>query len=140
MSDFFERVQTMNSDRVFEEIKTLNEKLFGLNEANPIYHQIRDMIDVCHLRQSDLMAVQMEEIDKTPDVLEIGEIVSEVYTPDYSEQDLITTLTNFYSKTKTTKKLTKDPIPNPVQQPVQQPIAEPSPEFTIEVPKFGAKK
>ena len=82
----------------------------------------------------------MEEIDKTPDVLEIGEIVSEVYTPDYSEQDLITTLTNFYSKTKTTKKLTKDPIPNPVQQPVQQSIAEPSPEFTIEVPKFGAKK
>mgnify|MGYP005673282575 CR=1 FL=1 len=140
MSDFFERVQTMNSDRVFEEIKTLNEKLFGLNEANPIYHQIRDMIEVCHLRQSDLMAVQMEEIDKTPDVLDIGEIVSEVYTPDYSEQDLITTLTNFYSNTKTTKKLTKDPVSNPVQQPVQQPIAQPSPEFTIEVPKFGAKK
>jgi hypothetical protein len=126
----------MNSDRIFEEIKTLNEKLFGLNEANPIYHQIRDMIDVCHLRQSDLMAVQMEELDKTPDVLEIGEIVSEVYTPDYSEQDLITTLTNFYSNTKTTKKLTKDPVPNPVQQPV----ADPSPEFTIEVPKFGATK
>lgn len=140
MSDFFERVQTMNSDRVFEEIKTLNEKLFGLNESNPIYHQIRDMIEVCHLRQSDLMAVQMEEVDKTPDVLDIGEIVSEVYTPDYSEQDLITTLTNFYSNTKTTKKLTKDPVPNPVQQPVQQPIAQPSPEFTIEVPKFGAKK
>jgi len=136
MSDFFDRVQTMNSDRIFEEIKTLNEKLFGLNEANPIYHQIRDMIDVCHLRQSDLMAVQMEELDKTPDVLEIGEIVSEVYTPDYSEQDLITTLTNFYSNTKTTKKLTKDPVPNPVQQPV----ADPSPEFTIEVPKFGATK
>ena len=136
MSDFFDRVQTMNSDRIFEEIKTLNEKLFGLNEANPIYHQIRDMIDVCHLRQSDLMAVQMEELDKTPEVLEIGEIVSEVYTPDYSEQDLITTLTNFYSNTKTTKKLTKDPVPNPVQQPV----ADPSPEFTIEVPKFGATK
>tara|TARA_R110001592_G_scaffold87400_2_gene258144 strand:+ start:9158 stop:9571 length:414 start_codon:yes stop_codon:yes gene_type:complete len=136
MSDFFDRVQTMNSDRIFEEIKTLNEKLFGLNEANPIYHQIRDMIDVCHLRQSDLMAVQMEGLDKTPDVLEIGEIVSEVYTPDYSEQDLITTLTNFYSNTKTTKKLTKDPVPNPVQQPV----ADPSPEFTIEVPKFGATK
>ena len=140
MSDFFERVQTMNSDRVFEEIKTLNEKLFGLNESNPIYHQIRDMIEVCNLRQSDLMAVQMEEVDKTPDVLDIGEIVSEVYTPDYSEQDLITTLTNFYSNTKTTKKLTKDPVPNPVQQPVQQPIPQPSPEFTIEVPKFGAKK
>ena len=136
MSDFFQRVQTMNSDRVFEEIKTLNEKLFGLNEASPIYHQIRDMIDVCNMRQSDLMATQMEENDKTPDVLDIGEIVSEVYTPEYSEQDLITTLSNFYSKTKIKKKLTPEPVANPVQQSV----AEASPEFTIEVPKFGAKK
>ena len=140
MSDFFERVQTMNSDRVFEEIKTLNEKLFGLNEASPIYHQIRDMIDVCNMRQAYLMATQMEENNKTPDVLDIGEIVSEVYTPEYSEQDLITTLSNFYSKTKVKKKLTPEPVANPVQQPVQQPVAEASPEFTIEVPKFGAKK
>jgi hypothetical protein len=98
------------------------------------------MIDVCNMRQADLMATQMEENNKTPDVLDIGEIVSEVYTPEYSEQDLITTLSNFYSKTKVKKKLTPEPVANPVQQPVQQPVAEASPEFTIEVPKFGAIK
>jgi len=139
MSDFFDKVQAMDStDEIFEEIKKLNEKLFKLNEASPMWQQIKGMIDVCHHRQQELMAHTLESLDKTPDVLEIGEIESEVYTPEYSEQELLTTLTNFYSKEKVTKKLTKQPEIKPT--PVAQPTPQPSSEFTIEVPKFGAKK
>ena len=139
MSDFFDKVQAMDStDAIFEEIKKLNEKLFKLNEASPMFQQIKGMIDVCHHRQQELMAHQMESLDKTPDILEIGEIESQVYTPEYSEQELLTTLTNFYSKEKVKKKLNIDPQPAP--EPVAQPKPEPSSEFTIEVPKFGANK
>ena len=142
MSDFFDKVQAMEStDKIFEEIKTLNEKLFKLNEASPMWQQVKGMIDICHHRQQELMAHQMEELDKTPDVLEIGEIQSQVYTPEYSEQELLTTLTNFYSKEDKTKKLkiNPEPSPAPVKQPVKQ-APVPSSEFTIDVPKFGAKK
>jgi hypothetical protein len=142
MSDFFDKVQALEStDKVCEEIKVLNEKLFRLNEASPMWQQVKGMIDICHHRQQELMAHQMEELDKTPDVLEIGEIQSQVYTPEYSEQELLTTLTNFYSKEDKTKKLNINPesSPAPVQQPVKQ-APVPSSEFTIDVPKFGAKK
>ena len=139
MSDFFDKVQAMDStDEIFEEIKKLNEKLFKINEASPMWQQLKGMIDVCHHRQQELMAHQFESLDKTPDVLEIGAIQSEVYTPEYSEQELLTTLTNFYSKEKVTKKLTKQPESRPT--PVSQQTPQPSSEFTIEVPKFGAKK
>ncbi len=142
MSDFFDKVQAMEStDKIFDEIKKLNDKLFRLNEASPMWQQVKGMIDICHHRQQELMAHQMEELDKTPDVLDIGEIQSHVYTPEYSEQELLTTLTNFYSKEEVTKKLTIDTAPSPThtEQPAQR-VSEPSTEFTIEVPKFGAKK
>ena len=139
MNDYFTKIQKMETtDAVFEEIKKLNDKLFKLNEASPMWQQVKGMIDLCHARQQELMAHTMEKLDKTPDVLDIGEITSEVYTPDYSEQELLTTLTNFYSKQKVTKKLTKEPQTRPTS--VQQPTYKPSTEFTIEVPKFGAKK
>lgn len=143
MSDFFDKIQNMDStDAIFEEIKKLNERLFRINEGSPMYEQLQSMIETCHMRQTELFAGQMEASDKTPDVLDIGEIQSTVYTPDYDEQNVLTTLTNFYSKKTVTKKLTKQPEPAPappVQQPVQH-TPEPSTEFTIEVPKFGAKK
>ena len=95
MNDYFTKIQKMETtDAVFEEIKKLNDKLFKLNEASPMWQQVKGMIDLCHARQQELMAHTMEKLDKTP--------------------------------TRPT--------------PVQEPTYKPSTEFTIEVPKFGAKK
>ena len=81
MNDYFTKIQKMETtDAVFEEIKKLNDKLFKLNEASPMWQQVKGMIDLCHARQQELMAHTMEKLDKTPDVLDIGEITSEVYT------------------------------------------------------------
>ncbi len=140
MSDFFDKIQNMNSDQLFEEIKKLNDKIYKLNESSPMWQQIKEMINLCHARQGELMAHKMEELDKTPDILDIGEIQSEVYTPEYSEQELLTTLSNFYSKKKETKKLTvpTQTVEAPAVTPKQPSPSVPEP-FTIEVPKFGAK-
>ena len=142
MSDYWEKIQEMDSDKLFEEIKKLNDKLYKMDQNSPMFQQVRGMLDMCSERQSDLMAIIIENNDKTPDVLEIGEIESVVYTPEYSEQELITTLSNFYTQKKEKKPLTVNPEqtvqPAPQSKVEQQP--QPSPEFTIEVPKFGAKK
>jgi hypothetical protein len=142
MSDYWGKIQEMDSDKLFEEIKKLNDKLYKMDQNSPMFQQVRGMLDMCSERQSDLMARIMENNDKTPDVLEIGEIESVVYTPEYSEQELITTLSNFYTQKKEKKPLTVKPeqTTQTVSQSKVEQQPQPSSEFTIEVPKFGAKK
>ena len=142
MSDYWGKIQEMDSDKLFEEIKKLNDKLYKMDQNSPMFQQVRGMLDMCSERQSDLMARIMENNDKTPDVLEIGEIESVVYTPEYSEQELITTLSNFYTQKKENKPLTVKPeqTTQTVSQSKVEQQPQPSSEFTIEVPKFGAKK
>ena len=46
MSDFFDKIQAMDStDKIFEEIKKLNERLFRINEGSPMHEQLQGMID-----------------------------------------------------------------------------------------------
>ena len=46
MSDFFDKIQAMDStDKIFEEIKKLNERLFRINEGSPMYEQLQGMIE-----------------------------------------------------------------------------------------------
>lgn len=139
MDDYFLKIQELKEDDLFEEIKKLNTKLYSVNETSPMFQQLKSMLDMCNERQKDIMMEYRLKSDKTPDVLEIGEIESVVYTPEYSEQELLTTLTNFYSENKETKKLS---VPQKTQQQTVQPKTQystPGP-FTIDVPKFGAKK
>ena len=128
----------MKEDVLFEEMKKLNQKLYAINQTSPMFQQITDMLAMCKERHKDLILEYKEKNDKTPEILEIGEIESEVYTPEYSEQELLTSLTNFYSKEKVSKPLRVDANPEPAPEVKTTP--EPSTEFTIEVPKFGAKK
>lgn len=139
MDDYFLKIQELKEDDLFEEIKKLNTKLYSVNETSPMFQQLKSMLDMCNERQKDIMMEYRLKSDKTPDVLEIGEIESVVYTPEYSEQELLTTLTNFYSENKETKKLS---VPKQTEQQTVQPKTQdniPGP-FTIDVPKFGAKK
>jgi len=139
MDDYFLKIQELKEDDLFEEIKKLNTKLYSVNEASPMFQQLKSMLDMCNERQNDIMMAYRLKSDKTPDVLEIGEIESVVYTPEYSEQELLTTLTNFYSENKESKKLS---VPKQTEQQTAQPKTQdntPGP-FTIDVPKFGAQK
>jgi hypothetical protein len=95
MDEYFLKIQHMKEDVLFEEMKKLNQKLYAINQTSPMFQQITDMLAMCKERHKDLILEYKEKNDKTPEILEIGEIESEVYTPEYSEQELLTSLTNF---------------------------------------------
>jgi hypothetical protein len=147
MDNYWEKIQTLNEDKLFEESKNITTKLYAISQASPMYNQLQDMLEMINERQRDLVLLAREEINKTPDVLNIGQIDAVVHTPDYSKAELITYMANFYydkngpivepqmqRQQAQTPTLTTQP-----EQSAPQPAPEQSQEFTIEVPKFGAK-
>ena len=147
MDNYWEKIQTLNEDKLFEESKNITTKLYAISQASPMYNQLQDMLEMINERQRDLVLLAREEINKTPDVLNIGQIDAVVHTPDYSKAELITYMANFYydkngpivepqmqQQQAQTRTLTTQP-----EQSAPQPAPEQSQEFTIEVPKFGAK-
>tara|TARA_R110001606_G_scaffold39881_2_gene109485 strand:+ start:1322 stop:1759 length:438 start_codon:yes stop_codon:yes gene_type:complete len=145
MDNYWEKVQTLNEDKLFEESKNITTKLYAMSEASPMYNQLQGMLDMISERQRDLVLLAREEIDKTPDVLDIGQIDSVVHTPDYTKSELLTYMANFYYdkngpivEPKTQQQQAQTPTTQ-LEQSAPQPAPEQSQEFTIEVPKFGAK-
>ena len=145
MDNYWEKIQTLNEDKLFEESKNLTTKLYAISKASPMYNQLQDMLEMINERQRDLVLLAREENDKTPGVLNIGQIDAVVHTPDYSKAELITYMAKFYYDKN-------GPIVEPQMQRQQeqqytiqpeqsapQTAPEQSQEFTIEVPKFGAK-
>jgi len=147
MDNYWEKVQTLNEDKLFEESKNITTKLYAMSEASPMYNQLQGMLDMISERQRDLVLLAREEIDKTPDVLDIGQIDSVVHTPDYTKSELLTYMANFYydkngpiAEPKTQQQQAQTPtLTTQLEQSAPQPAPEQSQEFTIEVPKFGAK-
>ena len=138
MDDYWQKVQAMNQDKVLTEIESLTKRLYQLNEASPIWNQVKGMLDDAQERHRDLMAHQHNEMDNIPDVLNIGEIESVVHTPDYSKEELLTNIAKFYYDKD--GPIEEQPIKEQ-EQPIKQPGPQPeaSQEITIDVPKFGAK-
>ena len=149
MDNYWEKIQTLNEDKLFEESKNITTKLYAISQASPMYNQLQDMLEMINERQRDLVLLAREEINKTPDVLDIGQIETVVHTPDYSKAELITYMANFYYdkngpivEPKTQQQQSQTPTLTLTTQPEQSaplPASEQSQEFTIEVPKFGAK-
>ena len=79
--------------------------------------------------------------------MDIGEIDSVDYTPDYSERDTFVEMVSFYSGDKISKqqqkikkatdRMTQSLAPQPVPVKQVEPINNPS-KIDISIPKFGA--
>lgn len=142
--DFFEKVHEMNEDKLIEEMQNLNKKLFSIKKEGGIRLQIENMLSIVQDRYNTLTALKRLEADKTPDVLNIGEIEEVVVTPDYTDQELITYFSNFYSGDKVSSKQklqkpvtgtakTTPPIITPADRPIQT-------DGLGDIPVFGSKK
>jgi hypothetical protein len=143
--DYFFKIQQMSEDDLILEIQKLNTKLYSFTSETGLRLQIEGMIDLVNHELQARMATRRQAQDKTPDIIEIGEIEEVVETPDYSKTELITHFTNFYSGDDIAKKNKfKKPITStrrttpPVILPKDRPLKDVPTTGIGEIPKFGA--
>ena len=147
MSDYYFNIDGLSNDQILTEMETLRKKQFTVKSETPIWYQIQDMIDFCTQEYQARVMRDRVSKEKTSDVMEIGEIDSVDYTPDYSERDTFVEMVSFYSGDKiskqqdkikkATERMTKSLAPQPVPVKRTEPINNPS-KIDISIPKFGA--
>ncbi len=147
MSDYYFKIDGMTNDKILTEIETLRKKQFNVKAETPIWYQIQDMIDFCTQEYHSRSMSDRLKNEKSSDVMDIGEIDSVDYTPDYSKRDTFVEMVSFYSGDKISKqqdkikkatdRMTQSLAPQPVPVKQTQPINNPS-KIDIEIPKFGA--
>ena len=85
--DYFFKVQQMSEDDLLTELQKLNTKLYSFTSETGLRLQIEGMIDLVNQEHQARMAQRRMAQDKTPDIIEIGEIEEVVETPDYSKTE-----------------------------------------------------
>jgi hypothetical protein len=142
--DYFFKVQQMDEDELLTEMQKLNTKLYSFTSETGLRLQIENMISLVTQEHQQRMASRRMAQDKTPDIIEIGEIEEVVETPDYSKTELITHFTNFYTGDDiSSKKQFKKPVTStrrttpPVLLPKDRPLKEVPTTGIGDIPKFG---
>lgn len=143
--DYFFKVQQMNEDELLTEMQKLNTKLYSFTSETGLRLQVEGMLNlVTQEHQARMMSRRMAQ-DKTPDIIELGEIEEVVHTPDYSKTELITHFSNFYtgddisSKNKFKKPVTSTRRTTPpVILPKDRPLKDVPTTGIGNIPKFGA--
>ncbi len=97
--DNWEKYQTMKEEDLIEEIKTINTKLFRIREGTDIYNQLVGMRSMAQMAYEEKLAIARLKTDKSPAVLEIGNISSEVNEIIYEPNELLKVTVKSYFKT-----------------------------------------
>jgi hypothetical protein len=79
--------EQMEPGKLLDKITELNKKLFKMNQRSPVFNQMRGIIgEAQQVYQEHLMIQRYDQDNEERDsVINIGEIESEVYTPNYGE-------------------------------------------------------
>ena len=101
MEDSYIKYQGMSLDDLLDEIEKINKQLFKLREGSPMYNQVRNMRDLADAtyREKSLLAMQKANKNPPSEIIEIGEIESVEYTPDYDDNTLLDNVVESYTKT-----------------------------------------
>lgn len=94
------KFQGMRLDKLQDEIRSMNEKRFCMRPGSRVYQQLSQMIQMAQGIAYEKQMIESHnhrEKDKPKDeVINIGEIHEEVYTPDYSNEELLNILVQEY--------------------------------------------
>jgi hypothetical protein len=133
--DYWQRIQTLNEDQLLDEIKKVQDKLFKLNNQTMMRLQLNDMLSMAQTRYNDMLQFKMNEMreESEPEVIELGEIESVAYTPNYSKEELLTDLVKFYHDKE--GPIEKEELKQ--EQPIEPSVAE---EMLKDVPVFTQTK
>lgn len=95
--DYIADLYRMSEDKVSQEIMNLHKKLARVNSNSPIYNQLLEMLESAEtIRQEKIFLSSLKEEDRKDTVVEIGTIDSVVYTPIYSQEDLLEVVARMY--------------------------------------------
>jgi len=95
--DYYTKIAEMSDDDLTAELKRLNDALFKMNHNSPMFSQLQDMLQLATDQRQErfFMARNKNLKDET---LDIGEMESVDYTPDYSKQELLNVTVEAYTK------------------------------------------
>lgn len=101
MEDNYIKYQSMNVDDLLDEIEKINKTLFRLKEGTPMFNQLMSMRTLADQTFREKSVVAMQKAQKTPpsEILDIGEIESVEYTPNYNEDEVLNNVVESYTKT-----------------------------------------
>jgi hypothetical protein len=79
--------EQLDQSKLLDKITELNKKLFNINQRSPVFNQLRGIISEAQQVYSEKLAVDRynAQNEERSEVINIGEIESEVYTPNYEE-------------------------------------------------------
>ena len=97
--DNWEQYQKLNEDALIDEIQKINKRLFKIKPGNPMFNQLKNMLQMAEMAYSDKLATTRLKDDKTPSVLEIGNVDSTYNEVDYSPEALLNLTVESYTKT-----------------------------------------
>lgn len=91
--------EQMNPEKLLDKIQELNKRLFKMNPQSPMYSQMRGIITEAQaVYQEHLAMSRFEAMEEDRDtVINIGEIESEVYTPNYGDPTVLDTVVQSYT-------------------------------------------
>lgn len=96
MFDYYTHVQALNEGELIAEIEKLTKRLLATAPESPIYSQIQSYLDMARDAYNDVLYTQRIKNEST--VMDIGEMESLEYTPDYSDEELLNVLVTSYYK------------------------------------------
>lgn len=97
--DNWEKYQNMKEEELIDEMKLINTKLFKIREGTDIYNQLVNMRSMAQMAYEERLAIARLKTDKSPDILEIGNISGEVNEIIYKPNELLKVTVKSYFKT-----------------------------------------
>ena len=96
MTDYFTKLTGMSESDLMSEMKKIQDKLFRMNPNHPMFSQLQDMLAMATQQHQENIFMQRNK-DLKDEVMEIGEMESTEYTPDYSKEELLNITVDSYT-------------------------------------------
>ena len=93
-----EEFEKLSPEKLLDKIQELNKRLFKMNPNSGMYGQLRSIINEAQFVYQEHLAVSRYDAanEERDSVINIGEIESEVYTPDYSNNTALDSVVQSY--------------------------------------------
>jgi hypothetical protein len=95
-ADYYLQVNGMTEDDLYKEVERLTKALYKMNGSSAVYDQVQQMLNMAQDALNDKMYLRKYKDKNQDEALEIGTISSQVNTPDYNDEELLTAVVTSY--------------------------------------------